>query len=157
MFQDMRQKKVPIDSLALNIILSTGVAAGELEAARQLLDEAQLVLSPPVADVVSYNTVIKGYAQSGNHSQALAMLEAMTAHGVLPNAITFNTTIDAAVRASKTEEAWGVLGQMRSAGISPEKFTCSILMKSLSNGATAEQIIIVLEMTQRVRGDSMLL
>merc|ERR1719272_2930526 len=85
------------------------------------------------------------------------MLEAMTAYGVLPNAITFNTTIDAAVRGSKTEEAWCVLGQMRRAGISPDKFTCSILMKSLSSGATAEQIIMVLGMTQRVRGDTVLL
>merc|ERR1719359_1035902 len=137
MFQDMRQKKVPIDSLALNIILSTGVAAGELEAARQLLDEAQRSLSPPAADVVSYNTVLKGYAQNGDHAQALGMLDAMTVHGLTPNAITFNTTIDAAVRGSKTEDAWRVFGQMRTASISPDKFTCSILMKSLSSGATA--------------------
>merc|ERR1719284_279816 len=81
----------------------------------------------------------------------------MSANGVRPNAITFNTTIDAAVRGSKNEEAWRVLSQMRSAGISPDKFTCSILMKSLSSGATTEQIGIVLEMTKRVRGDTLLL
>merc|ERR1719272_1548480 len=85
------------------------------------------------------------------------MLEAMTAHRVLPNAITFNTTIDAAVRGARKEEAWRVVGQMRAAGISPDKFTCSILMKGLSNGATSEQIIMVLEMMQRLRGDTVLL
>merc|ERR1719169_187600 len=81
----------------------------------------------------------------------------MTAVGVQPNAITFNTTMDAAVRGAKTDDAWRVLGQMRAAGISPDKFTCSILMKSLSSGATSDQIIIVLEMTKRVRGDTVLL
>jgi len=156
-FQDMQRRGVTVDSLVLNIILSTGVATGELEAARQLLEETHGILCSPVADVVSYNTVIKGYAQSGSYAKALSMLEAMTARGVLPNAITFNTTIDAAVRASKTDDAWRVLAQMRAAGISPDKFTCSILMKSLSSGATAEQIIMVLEMTQKVRADPLLL
>merc|ERR1719272_854116 len=100
---------------------------------------------------------MKGYAQSGNPGQALGLLEAMSARGMRPNAITFNTAIDAAVRGAKTDDAWRVLGQMRAAGISPDKFTCSILMKGLSSGATSEQISMVLEMMQRVRGDTVLL
>merc|ERR1719230_1111833 len=65
--------------------------------------------------------------------------------------------MDGAVRGSKTNDAWRVLGEMRRSGIAPDKFTCSILMKSLSGGATMEQVGVVLDMIHRVRGDTVLL
>merc|ERR1719444_87444 len=126
LFRDMQHRQAPIDSVVLNIVLSTGVAAGQLEATKALLQE----VSPTgIADVISYNTIMKGFAQQKYGGQAIKLLDEMSQVGVKPNAITFNTAMDAAVRSLWRVYAWRVLARMVESGLSPDRFTCSILMK----------------------------
>lgn len=132
---DMKCRGVQIDSLALNVALSTGVAADKVSEVRELLSEAEQT-EPFVPDVVSYNTVVKAFSQRGDYAEACIMLERMRQNGVKPNAITFNTVMDAAVRSGKTEEAWGKLEEMQDAGYKPDKFSCSILVKALTKSST---------------------
>jgi pentatricopeptide repeat protein len=136
---DMQQRKLEPDSLILNIVLATCVNADRLDQAESLLEEMQ-ARDPPVVDVVSYNTVIKGYAQKGDMAKALTCLENMSAHGLKPNIITFNTTMDSAVRCKQPAQAWRVLSLMRQAGLSPDKYTCSILVKGVHEGASEENM-----------------
>lgn len=128
---DMKSRGVQIDSLALNVTLSTGVAADKVSEVQDLLSEAEL-MDPFVPDVVSYNTVVKAFSQRGDYAEACKMLQRMQQNGVKPNSITFNTVMDAAVRSGKLKEAWGKLQEMQDAGYKPDKFSCSILVKALS-------------------------
>lgn len=150
LIRDMQNRQAPIDSLVLNIALSTGVAACQLDAAQALLTEFTAI---SLADVVSYNTVLKGLAQQKAVGQALSLLEEMCKTGVKPNSITFNTTIDAAVRSEQVADAWFVLTKMLDAGLAPDKFTCTTLMKGLQNGATSQQISIILDFLKDVTVD----
>jgi len=143
--REMQGRGAVIDSLVLNVALATGVAAGELTGTRALLDEGSKS-KPPVSDVVSYNTVLKGYAQHREVDKALSLLKQMTEQGVRANAITFNTVMDAAVRSSRPTDAWQVLTQMQRAGIAADKFTCTTLMKGLQDGATSEQLSVILDL-----------
>ncbi|CAE7463618.1 MEE40 [Symbiodinium pilosum] len=127
--RDMRNRGVSVDSLALNVALSTGVAADKVDEVLDLLTEAEK-LKPAVADVVSYNTLIKAFTQRANYDAACEVLERMKAHRIFPNAISFNTIMDAAVRAGRPEEAWTRQQEMREHGYKPDKFTCSILVKA---------------------------
>jgi len=136
---DMQQRNLQPDSLVVNIVLATCVNADLLDQAESLLEEMQ-GRDPPVVDVVSYNTVIKGHAQKGHMKKALNCLEKMPAHGLKPNMITFNTVMDSAVRCKQPAQAWRVLSVMRDAGHRPDKYTCSILVKGLHDGASEEQI-----------------
>jgi pentatricopeptide repeat protein len=124
LIRDMQNRQAPIDSLVLNIALSTAVAAAssthstavaacQLDAAKALLTDFATI---GLADVVSYNTVLKGLAQQKAAEQALSLLEEMCKTGVKPNSITFNTTIDAAVRSEQISDAWLVLTKMLDAG-----------------------------------------
>jgi len=149
--RDMQSRKAPLDSLVLNIVLSTVVSACELDAAKSLLQE---FANMGIADVVSYNTVMKGLAQQKSGGQALSLLDEMCKAGVIPNAITFNTAIDAAVRSLQVEDAWGVLKQMLDAGLAPDKFTCTTLMKGLQSGATSVQLSVILDVLKNVAMDS---
>ncbi|CAK0801270.1 unnamed protein product [Prorocentrum cordatum] len=126
LFREMRARGVKRDSLVLNFVLATGVSAGRVEEAAALVEEAHRE-APGMLDVVSYNTVIKGYTQRGDAAGALEALAQMGSRGVAPNSITFNTAMDAAVRGGRVAEAWELLGSMRRAGLAPDKFTCSIL------------------------------
>jgi len=145
--RSMQARKVQIDTLILNTILSTGVAAGKTEPAEALLHEMAKA-NPRIPDVISYNTVLKGYAHQKTADKALTILNSMLERGVKPNGITFNTVMDAAVRCAQVEDAWKVLDQMRKAGIQPDKYTCTILMKGLHEESTPKQLSNVLEMLQ---------
>jgi len=141
--RDMQKREAPIDTLVLNIVLSTGVTVGQLEAARKLLNEFSQI---GIGDVVSYNTLMKGFAQQNNGVRALKLLDEMCHSGVVPNVITFNTAMDAAVRSAQVVDAWRLLARMIDAGHNPDKFTCTTLIKALPNGATSEQLSIILDL-----------
>lgn len=128
----MEKKGIKPDALILNIVLGTCVSAGKASEAEALLEQF-LVRDNSIVDVISYNTVVKGYAQAGEFGRAIAILEKMSDRipPVTPNLITFNTIMDAAVRAKQTDEAWKVLAEMRRQGLTPDKYSCSILVKGL--------------------------
>merc|ERR1719262_961615 len=83
----------------------------------------------------------------------MKLLDDMWQAGVRPNAITFNTVMDAAVRSSRIADAWRVLSQMCEAGLAPDKFTCTTLMKGLQNGATSEQLTMILDLLRNVTAE----
>lgn len=145
LFRDMRRRGVKPDSLVLNFVLATGIAADKVEAATSLVEEVDGE-AQPISDSVSYNTLIKGYAQRGDVGGTRLIMDRMRGRGLKPNSITFNTAMDAAVRGGKSGEAWKALAAMRSAGLRPDKFTCSILVKGLAKGALPEQIQSALDL-----------
>lgn len=150
--REMQARGSAIDSLVLNVALATGVAAGDLPGARALLDEFSKS-TPSIADVVSYNTLMKGYAQHREADHAMSLLDQMTKSGVRANAITFNTVMDAAVRSSRPTDAWQVLVKMQHAGIAADKFTCTTLMKGLQEGAKSEQLSVILDLLKCISSD----
>lgn len=147
--RSMQARDVPIDSLILNSVLATGVASGKIDATEELLHEIAKS-NASIVDVISYNTVLKGYAHQKIADKALKILNAMVERGVKPNGITFNTVMDAAVRGSQPDEAWKLLEQMQSMNIRPDKYTCTILMKGLHEESTPKQLSQVIDMIQSV-------
>jgi len=148
LLREMQDRQAPMDSLALNLALSTGVAAGQLEAAKALLQEFS-----SIADVVSYTTIMNGFAQQKSGGQAIALLDEMCQVGVKPDAITFNSAMDAAIRSLRVTDAWQVLARMVDAGLTPDKVTCTILVKGLHCGATSEQLSVILDLMQNAKQD----
>jgi pentatricopeptide repeat protein len=143
---EMKHLGVALDSLALNVALATGVASDRLEEA------AELALQAGVADVISYNTILKGYALRGQPDGAYKVLAQMKTQGLSPNCITYNTIMDALVRGGLYKEAWNMLEVMRYSGLKPDKFTCSILIKGLAKEANAEWIQEALSLSKQVAG-----
>lgn len=135
----MQERGVTVDSLALNIVLATGIAADAVENVEALLAEADDA-RPPTSDIVSYNTLMKGYAQRNDPAGATRVIDRMSRRNLFPNAITFNTAMDAASRGPSGAEAWNIVKRMREAGLRPDKYTCSILVKGLPKCATPANI-----------------
>eukprot|EP00933_Yihiella_yeosuensis_P069671 TRINITY_DN7644_c1_g1_i1.p1 TRINITY_DN7644_c1_g1~~TRINITY_DN7644_c1_g1_i1.p1 ORF type:complete len:495 (-),score=109.83 TRINITY_DN7644_c1_g1_i1:176-1660(-) len=129
--KEMQARGIQLDTLTLNVALSTGVVADQVVAIEEMLRHAEKQ-KPFVPDVVSYNTLTKIYAQRAMGGEARSVLERMQEYGVKPNSITYNTVMDAEVRSGKTLEAWEHFQQLRTAGFTPDKFTCSILVKGVA-------------------------
>lgn len=148
-FRDMQRRGVHVDSLVLNVILATGVSAGQIDSVEGLLAEAD-GYKPPITDVVSYNTVAKCYAQHNDLDGAKSVIARIWQRGLKPNAITFNSVMDAAVRSRRSAEAWDLLKEMRRAGLRPDKYTCSILVKGLVHEATPQQVRNAIDLLHEV-------
>lgn len=153
LLRNMQARGVKVDSLVLNIVLATAVAADQIEAAEALLKEAD-AHGPPFSDVVSHNTLIKGYSQRRDVTGAELALRRMMKRGLAPNGISFNTAMDAAVRAQKVDAAWRMLDQMREAGHHPDKFTCSIMVKGLAQCPTSEGAVAALALLRQAGGSA---
>jgi pentatricopeptide repeat protein len=142
--RDMWHRGAKVDSIVLNIVLDTIVSTGEMGAAVALIAE----LGASVADVVSHNIILKGFAQCGDVDKALVLLRTMPQRGVKPNIITFNTALDAAVRARRSDDVWRILEEMKEAGLAADKCTCSTLVKGLQDGATAKRLAATLDLME---------
>jgi len=150
-FRDMQKRCSSVDSLALNVVLATGVTADQLQAVEDLVKEGD-AKSPPITDVVSYNTLMKAFAQRGDSQGASRALANMKARQLVPNAITFNTAMDASIRGGKTSEAWGIFSAMREARLRPDKFTCSIMVKGLAKNPAVSQVTDALQLLRETDG-----
>lgn len=90
-------------SLMLNLLLLCCVTTGQADRSLKLLREAHELekeegaLEKPIVDVVSYNTVIKGFAQAGSPSLCFKCLHDMTERGMQPDDITFGSLLDACI------------------------------------------------------------
>lgn len=146
---DMQECGVGVDTLALNVVLATCVSAGEVDAAAGLLQKAARQ-TPPIVDLVSHNTLLKGYAQQRRAVEAMDALRAMKGAGCSPNLITFNTVMDAAVRCGRVEIAWEVLDMLSQEGLQPDKCTCSTLVKGFQQGVNASQLRVALHIVCKV-------
>jgi len=89
--EDMKAAGTAPDALALNCVLGICVSAAQLQAAEGVLRRWE-----DIADVISCNILLKGYAQQADLPGAEALLQRMLRRGPEPNV--FNTLLDCAVR-----------------------------------------------------------
>lgn len=128
---EMMKERRLVDDVAYNCVLDAVVNAGQIDTAETILEE--MVTFPGIqVDVVAFNTVLKGYSQSGQFNRALHLFNSLSKYNVKPNDVSYNSMMDAAIRAKRFPVAWNLLDQMENQGLQPDKFTVSILMKSIT-------------------------
>jgi len=93
LLEAMNEAGNPPDNLVLNSVLGLCVSGGQVELAERLMGTFK-----EVADVISCNILIKGFAQQADFQRADAVLRTMLSQGPAPNIITFNTVMDCVVR-----------------------------------------------------------
>merc|ERR1719272_2868568 len=89
-----------------------------------------------MADVVSFNTLIKAHLQNRNFDQARSLMEELKREGLQPNRGTFNELINSLAGqggAQQRKQMWEVVEEMRLAEVVPNQVTISILLKSLNS------------------------
>lgn len=91
--QKMKEYGVEPDTLALNTVLGLCVETKQVPTAEELFQSWR-----QLADTVSCNILLKGYAQGAHLTKAEGLLKTMRKGGPPPNIISFNTIMDCAVR-----------------------------------------------------------
>eukprot|EP00429_Kryptoperidinium_foliaceum_P053048 CAMPEP_0176074026 /NCGR_PEP_ID=MMETSP0120_2-20121206/36991_1 /TAXON_ID=160619 /ORGANISM="Kryptoperidinium foliaceum, Strain CCMP 1326" /LENGTH=1009 /DNA_ID=CAMNT_0017407715 /DNA_START=80 /DNA_END=3109 /DNA_ORIENTATION=- len=119
-----------------NAMLDACVDNGDLVLAEKVMGEA---LDAKIADIVTYNTMIKAYLRQGGIRRVRAFVETMQQKGMKPNSVTYNELLDGVIR-ERPEEMWGVISEMRAVGCRPNHVTCSIVLKSVSKTSRANEV-----------------
>jgi pentatricopeptide repeat protein len=114
------------NTLILNSMLDACIECKELEKAIEYFRQPEL---QAVADVISYNTMMKGYIANGQEPAAKHLLTELAEKGLTATRTSFHGLLNARVNARDFNSAWKLVSEMQAAGISPNAVTCSILLK----------------------------
>ncbi|XP_050382453.1 pentatricopeptide repeat-containing protein At3g53360, mitochondrial [Argentina anserina] len=134
--------------LVLGVTVSNGLIdmytkCGSLESAQKLFSLIE------IPDVVSWSTLILGYAQSGCGEEALELFKAMNAVGVKPNEVTMVGVLTACSHIGLVEEGRKLYKIMESEhGIVPTREHCSCMVDLLARaGCLHEAVDFIKQMT----------
>jgi len=132
--KQLRDNNITPDGIALNCVVDVCVKANDLKRAERLVEEMKEM---GMADIVTYNTLLKGYCMS-DLKAALALLEQMSAATslVTPNEVSFNCILNGLSLAGKIKECWQIVEQMQEKNVAPDSYTVSILLKNIKNTKT---------------------
>jgi pentatricopeptide repeat protein len=129
-----------MSSLMLNLVLLTCVNTASPERALKLLQEARefevsraqtSTEKERLVDVVSYNTLIKGFAQTGNLKQCFDCLHDMREQGVEPDDVTFGTLLDTCISDNDVKAANQVVDLLMNGDRPVDTVMCTLFIKGL--------------------------
>lgn len=115
------------DMSVMNGLIDTCVKCGSLRNAQKLFD----CIKDP--DVISWSSLIVGYAQFGHGEEALNLFWKMRNLGIKPNQVTFVGVLTACSHVGLTEEGWNLFCTMEMEhGIIPTREHCSCVIDLLA-------------------------
>jgi pentatricopeptide repeat protein len=138
--QDARAifKACPTKTTCLcNALLDVCIESGHVQAAELIMKEAK---GAGLADVITYNTMIKAQLQNGDTKRARATIETMRTAGLEPNVVTFNELIDETLKQHNRHGAWDIIEEMKACAVHPNQVTCSILLKSIQKSSRSSDL-----------------
>jgi len=124
-----------------NAIIDACIDNHRPEGVQEVADEA---IQAGVADIVTYNTVIKAHLLAGKTAESQKTVRLMKAAGLQPNCVTFNELLDACIK-HNISDAWPILDEMKACSVKPNHITCSILLKTIRANSSADNVERVLE------------
>mmetsp|Transcript_74189 Transcript_74189/g.131181 ORF Transcript_74189/g.131181 Transcript_74189/m.131181 type:complete len:1057 (-) Transcript_74189:25-3195(-) len=135
--QQLRENNVAPDSIALNCVVDVCVKAGDIKRAEQLVAEMEEL---KLEDIVTYNTLLKGYCQKHNIKAAKELLEKMAAAGKQPNDVSYNCLLNSLSSNGNYKDCWDIVEKMEKSNVKPDHYTASILLKGIKNMRGAHDV-----------------
>lgn len=117
-----------LDIAAWNCCLDVVVSSHDMATSRKLFDELRRNVA---ADIITYNTLLKGCSNERDTAGAQALFQQMQAEGHSPNDVTYNCMLNLTVNTSNFKQASAIVEDMQKNGISADRYTLSILMKAM--------------------------
>lgn len=131
--------------IVYNCLLDACIECKALPKALKIFEEMK---EQSLADVVSYNTIMKGHLMSHDTGAAEKVFMQMHQAGLTASRVTYHALLNAMVCKGDCTGAWRMVTEMKSQGIGATGITCSILLKSIngrSQGAELSTILSLLE------------
>jgi pentatricopeptide repeat protein len=118
-----------------SVLLKKCIACHDTKAATQFMSEA---VAAGMATYATHNAMMKMHYLDGNFKEAHAVIAQIQAAGGAPDLMTFHEMLNATIK-DDLQSAWKFIDEMKSCGLQPNCITCSIMLKSIVPGSSAEQ------------------
>jgi pentatricopeptide repeat protein len=142
---------VGLDTAICNAVIDVCASVGEMDRAHRLLADME---KTNLADMISYNTLLKGYCMLGDSKKAHDVLFYMEKAGQQPNDVSYNCLINMAASAGDFQAAWKSIESMERKGVRIDHYTVSTLLKALKRTSYGKDAIRkVLDLLDRHRID----
>merc|ERR1719162_301969 len=108
-----------MNSIIYNTVLDACVECHDIKAAEAWMVETQ---DAGMADVVSFNTLIKMHLHNSDFTKARGLMEDMKKQSLMPNRVTFNELINATVTKggpSRRGLIWDLIDEMKAVDVKP--------------------------------------
>ncbi|CAN6443883.1 unnamed protein product [Victoria cruziana] len=128
-----------------NCLIDMYGECGSIDDARQVFER----ISPK--DVVSWNSMLKGYSKGGGYDEFVEFFRRMEREGVKPNLVTWNTMISGSAAFGYAEEALHLFKAMQLKGLKPDNISCNALIKALVEKGYIEEALELIRQMQRAR------
>jgi len=150
LISEMGDMGIEVDSVIYNTALATCVAAGQTDHARALLSVMESS-QDSVADVITYNTLAKGYGKLGQLDKCFELYQHMRDRGITPSQVTYGILLDCCINERQVERAAEVFDTMTKEGCVMNTVLYTTLIKGF---ARAEQVDQAMKVYERMRADA---
>lgn len=140
----LRQSGHGTNNLVFNSLLDTCVACGNLGEAEKYFEQAK---ERKCVNVVSFNTMMKGYLAQKDVERAEGLLQELAARGLTATQASYHGLIQHRLQVGDRLGAWKMVDEMESRGLNPNSKTGSIMLRGAMNAHEAE-VCRVLKMIQ---------
>jgi pentatricopeptide repeat protein len=148
-FEKLRASERSLSPQVHNCLIEAYIQCKDLSGALQHFKD---VARTGTADIVTYNTVLKALLGLQRTEEAKQLLREMAKRGLPASRVTFHELLHAEVMAGNGRGMWQVVEDMRAAGHTADAVTCSILAKSLKDGAHPWNIERVMTLVAEIGG-----
>merc|ERR1719408_921942 len=146
---------MPIDNIVFNTVLSAcSTTEAALPTMHALVDEmvtyadAHPPEGTPTVDIVSYNTLMKALAKSGDVEGCFSLLEKFQPHDIEPDDVSFSTLLDVCIDEDEHQLASVALERMASAGLQMNCIVMTTLMKGFIRSKRLDKAMQLYESMQ---------
>jgi pentatricopeptide repeat protein len=143
-FESLKRSGVDLNSVVYNTVLDACVQCTDFVAVEEWMEKTK---KAGMADVVSYNTIIKAYLLDGRPTKARSVMDEMKKLDLQPNRVTYNELINSIIASrGRKDEIWEIVREMKEAGIKPNQVTCSILLKTLNARSSDADVTLTMDL-----------
>eukprot|EP01018_Ginkgo_biloba_P033235 Gb_08628 [translate_table: standard] len=124
-----------LDGFLGNALVNMYSKCGSVESARHVFDAMSQ------RDVVSWNSIIAGYAQNGHADEALTLFHQMQLEGVKPDVVSWTGIIAGLAQNGQGDEALRYFNQMELAGVKPNVISWTAMIAGYTQSGNGEEAL----------------
>jgi pentatricopeptide repeat protein len=149
LMKTMRERGLEPDAVMFNMAFAISCVAGKhLDLAEEML--RMFKGNAGIVDVITYNTLMKGYVQAGRIREAFDVLKDMETSGSPPSVVTYGTLLDACINVDDMDGASSVFQMIQKSGCEMNNVLCTTLIKGFAKkGQLAKAINVYRSMLEQ--------
>eukprot|EP00439_Symbiodinium_sp_Y106_P039305 s492_g4.t2 len=145
LFQQLDTKAT---TLMLNLLLLTCINCGRSERAFEILQEAherEQRMKEPLVDIVSYNTVMKGFGTARSRLRCFECMRSLLKHNLQPDDITLGALLDACMAENDQTVASEISELFLKNNEELNRVMCTLLIKGFVRGGGLQKALALFE------------